>query len=112
MTQTQGDVLKFLCDIVFDEANGSQQKKVDLNKLDEEESPTTMLRNMAIRDVRPLEPTHEQDQPSSSTQVHPLLKTRSKKLNMVAMIKGELMKTMTRVKMKFHKCHTHESAKL
>jgi hypothetical protein len=37
---------------------------------DEDEVPTAAMRTMAIGDVRPLEP-QEQDQPSSSTLVHP-----------------------------------------
>jgi hypothetical protein len=36
-------------DIVFDETNVSQRDQVDLDELDEEEAPTTALRNMAIR---------------------------------------------------------------
>jgi hypothetical protein len=58
------------CDIVFDETNGSQVEQVDLDELDDEEAPCFALRNMSIGDVCPKEseePTHAQDQPSSSS---------------------------------------------
>jgi hypothetical protein len=58
-------------DVVFDETNGSPREHVDLvDDIDEVEVPTTAMRTMAIGDVRPQEP-HEEDQPSSSTIVHP-----------------------------------------
>jgi hypothetical protein len=56
---------------VFDETNGSQVDQVDLDELDDEEAPCVALRNMSIGDVCPKEseePTHAQDQPSSSMQ--------------------------------------------
>jgi hypothetical protein len=62
------------CDIVFDETNGSQVEQVDLDELDDEEAPCIALRNMSIGDVCPKEseePTHAQDQPSSSNQASP-----------------------------------------
>jgi hypothetical protein len=57
-------------DIVFDETNGSPREQVDLDDIDEDDAPTAAMRTMAIGDVRPLE-QQEQDQPSSSTMVHP-----------------------------------------
>jgi hypothetical protein len=54
-------------DVVFDETNGSPREQVDLDDIDEDEVPTAAMRTMAIGDVRP----QEQDQPSSSTLVHP-----------------------------------------
>jgi hypothetical protein len=57
-------------DVVFDETNGSPREQVDLDDIDEDEVPTAAMRTMAIGDVRPQE-LHEQDQPSSSTLVHP-----------------------------------------
>jgi hypothetical protein len=57
-------------DVVFDETNGSPSEQVDLDDIDEDEVPTTAMRTMAIGDVRPQE-QQEQDQPSSSTLVHP-----------------------------------------
>jgi hypothetical protein len=44
--------------------------QVDLDDIDEEEVPMAAMRTMAIGDVRPQE-LQEQDQPSSSTMVHP-----------------------------------------
>jgi hypothetical protein len=57
-------------DVVFDETNSSPREKVDLDGIDEDKVPTTARRTMAIGDVRPHE-QQEQDQPSSSTVVHP-----------------------------------------
>jgi hypothetical protein len=62
------------CDIVFDEANGSQVEQVDLDELDDEEAPCVTLRNMFVGDVCPKEseePPQAQDQPSSSNQACP-----------------------------------------
>jgi hypothetical protein len=62
------------CDIVFDETNGSQVEQVDLDELDDEETPCVALRNMSIGDVCPKEseePPQAQDQPSSSMQASP-----------------------------------------
>jgi hypothetical protein len=62
------------CDIVFDETNGSQVEKVDLDELDDEEAPCVALRNMSNGDVcskESEEPTQVQDQPSSSIQASP-----------------------------------------
>jgi hypothetical protein len=57
-------------DIVFDETNGSPREEVDLADVDEDEVLTAAMRTMAIGDVPPQE-QQEQDQPSSSTLVHP-----------------------------------------
>jgi hypothetical protein len=62
------------CDIVFDETNGFQVEQVDLDELDDEETPCVALRNMSIGDVCPKEseePTLAQDQPTSSNQASP-----------------------------------------
>jgi hypothetical protein len=59
---------------VFDETNGSQVEQVDLDELDDEEAQCVALRNMSIGDVcskESEEPTHAQDQPSSSNQASP-----------------------------------------
>jgi hypothetical protein len=61
-------------DIVFDETNGSQVEKFDLDELDDEEAPYVALRNMCIGDVFPKEseePPQVQDQPSSFIQASP-----------------------------------------
>jgi hypothetical protein len=57
-------------DVIFDETNGSPREQVDLDDIDEDEIPTTAMRTMAIGDARPQE-LQKQDQPSSSTMVHP-----------------------------------------
>jgi hypothetical protein len=57
-------------DVVFDETNGSLREQVDLDDVDEDDVPTDAIRTMAIGDVQPQE-HQEQDQPSSSTMVHP-----------------------------------------
>jgi hypothetical protein len=57
-------------DVVFDETNGSPREQVDLDDIDEDDVPTATIRTMAIGDVRP-QKQQEQDQPSSSTMVHP-----------------------------------------
>jgi hypothetical protein len=56
-------------DVVFDETNGSQVEKYDLDDVDDEEAPCDALRNMAIGDVRPQE-TNE-DQPCSNEATPP-----------------------------------------
>jgi hypothetical protein len=56
---------------VFD---GSQVEQVDLDKLDDEEAPCIVLRNMSIGDVypqEPEEPSQARDQPSSYIQASP-----------------------------------------
>jgi hypothetical protein len=63
-------LVKVSSDIVFDGTNGSPREKVDLDDVDEDDVPTVAIRTMAIGDVRPQE-QQEQDQPSSSTMVHP-----------------------------------------
>jgi hypothetical protein len=50
------ELVEVSSDVVFDDSNGSQREQVDLDDLDEEEASTTALRNIVIRDMRPLEP--------------------------------------------------------
>jgi hypothetical protein len=57
-------------DVVFNETNGSPREQVDIDDVDEDEVPTASMRTMAIGYVRPQE-QQDQDQPSSSTLVHP-----------------------------------------
>jgi hypothetical protein len=57
-------------DVVICETNGSPREQGDLDDVDEDEVLTATMRTMAIGDVRPQE-QQEQDQPSSSTLVHP-----------------------------------------
>jgi hypothetical protein len=76
-------------DVVFDETNGSPRDQVvDPNDVDEYDVPTDAIRTMAIGDVRPQE-HQEQDQPSSSTMVHPQLKTMNRFIKKRRVIKGE-----------------------
>jgi hypothetical protein len=75
-------------DVVFDETNGSPREQVDLDDVDEDDVPTATIRTMAIGDVRPQE-QQEQDQPSSSTMVHPQLKMMDRFLKKRRVIKGE-----------------------
>jgi hypothetical protein len=56
--------------VVFDETNGSPREQVDPDDKYEDEVPMVAMHTMVIGDVRPQE-LHEQDQPSSSTMVHP-----------------------------------------
>jgi hypothetical protein len=47
------------CDAVFDETNGSQKEQVDLDLVDDEETPCDALQRMAIGDVRPQVPNNQ-----------------------------------------------------
>jgi hypothetical protein len=75
-------------DVVFDETNSD----VELDDVDEDDVPTDAIRTMAIGNVRPQE-HKEQDQPSSSTTVHPQLKMMNRFLKMRRVIKWEHTKT-------------------
>jgi hypothetical protein len=80
-------------DVVFDETNGSPREQVDLDDVDEDDVPADVIRTMAIGNVRPQE-HKEQDQPSSSTTVHPpQFKMMNRFLKMRRVIKGEHTKT-------------------
>jgi hypothetical protein len=57
-------------DVVFDETNVSPKEQVHLDDVDEDEVSMAAMRIMVIGDVQPHE-QQEQDQPSSSTLVHP-----------------------------------------
>jgi hypothetical protein len=41
-----------MCDMVFDETNGSQKEQVDLDLVDDEEAPSDTLKRISIDDVR------------------------------------------------------------
>ena len=76
-------------DVVFDETNGSPREQVaDFDDVDEEDVPTAAIRTMAIGEVRPQE-QDERNQPSSSTTVHPQLKTMNRFIKRRRVIKGE-----------------------
>jgi hypothetical protein len=53
-----------MCDAVLDETNASQKEQVDLDLVDDEETPCDALQRMAIGDVRPQDPN---DQPQEQT---------------------------------------------
>jgi hypothetical protein len=78
-------------DVVFDETNGSPREQFDLDDIDEDDVPTAAIRTMAIGDMRPQE-QQEQDQPSSSTVVHPQLKKMTRFIKKRHVIKGERKK--------------------
>jgi hypothetical protein len=50
------------CDTVFDETNGSQVEKYDLDVVDDEEAPCDTMERMAIGDVRP----HDLSEPQAN----------------------------------------------
>jgi hypothetical protein len=75
-------------DVIFDETNGSPREQVDLDDVDEDDVPTAAIHTMAIGDVRPQE-QQEQDQPSSSTMVHPPTQYDEQVLKKRRVIKGE-----------------------
>jgi hypothetical protein len=75
-------------DVVFDESNGSPREQVDLDDVDEDDVPTAVIRTMATGDVRPQE-QKEQDQPSSSTMVHPQPKMMNRFIKKRYVIKWE-----------------------
>jgi hypothetical protein len=45
--------VKTMCDTVFDETNDSQKEQVDLDLIDDDETPCDALQKMTIGDVRP-----------------------------------------------------------
>jgi hypothetical protein len=86
-------------DVVFDETNGSPREQVELDDVDEDDVPSDAIRTMTIGDVRPQE-HKEQDQPSSSTTVHPQPKMMNRYLKKRRVIKGE--HKMSKLKRKKH----------
>jgi hypothetical protein len=75
-------------DVVFDETNVSPREQVDLDDIDEDDVLTAAIRTMVIGDVRPQE-QQEQDQPSSSTMVHPPTQDDGQVIKKRRVIKGE-----------------------
>jgi hypothetical protein len=59
------------CDVVFDETNGSQVEQYDLDVIDDEEAPCDALQRMAIRDVRPQDPSEPQASPTPNDTTPP-----------------------------------------
>jgi hypothetical protein len=58
-----------MCDVVFDETNGSEKKQVDLNLVDDKETPSDALQRMTIVDVRPQDPNDlpQEHSPNNTT---------------------------------------------
>jgi hypothetical protein len=81
--------------VVFDETNGSSREQVDFDDVDEDEVPMDAMRTMAIGDVRPQE---QQDQPSSSTLVHPPTQDEEHEPQDEGLDQGENMENMIRRK--------------
>jgi hypothetical protein len=52
--------VEIICDVVFDETNGSQVEKYDLDVVDDEEAPCDALQRMTIREVRPQDSSEHQ----------------------------------------------------
>jgi hypothetical protein len=51
--------VKTMCDAVFDETNGSQKEQIDLDLVDDEETPCDALQRMAISDVKPQDSSNQ-----------------------------------------------------
>jgi hypothetical protein len=49
---------------MFDETNSSQKEQVDLDVVDDKESPYDALQRMSIGDVRPQDPNDQPQEPS------------------------------------------------
>jgi hypothetical protein len=47
--------VEIVCDMTFDESNGSQKEQVDLNDADDELPPQEAIENLAIGEIRPQE---------------------------------------------------------
>jgi hypothetical protein len=60
-----------MCDVVFDEINGSQKEQVDLDLVDDEEAPCDALQRMMIGDVRPQDPSNQPQETSPNDTTSP-----------------------------------------
>jgi hypothetical protein len=63
--------VKTTCNVVFDEANGSQEEQVDLDFVDDEEAPCDILQRMPIGNVRPQDPSEQPKGQSPSDTTSP-----------------------------------------
>jgi hypothetical protein len=59
-----------MCDMVFDETNGSQNEQVDLNLVDDV-APCDALQRMVIGDVRSQDPSNQPQETSSNNTTPP-----------------------------------------
>jgi hypothetical protein len=60
-----------MCDMVFDETNGSQKDQVDLDLVDDKEASCDALQRMTIGDVRSQDPSNQSKKTSSSDTTPP-----------------------------------------
>jgi hypothetical protein len=60
-----------MCDVVFDETNGSQKEQVDLDLVDDEEASYDALRRMMISDVRSQDPSNQPQEASPNDTTPP-----------------------------------------
>jgi hypothetical protein len=51
--------IETMCDMMFDETNGSQKEQVDLDLVDDEEAPYDALKRMAMDDMRPQDSSNQ-----------------------------------------------------
>jgi hypothetical protein len=63
--------IETMCDVVFDEINGSQKEQVDLDLVDDEEAPCDALQKMLIGDVRPQDPSNQPQETSPNDTTSP-----------------------------------------
>jgi hypothetical protein len=60
-----------MCDVVFDEINGSHKEQVDLDLVDDEEAPCDALQRMLIGDVRRQDPNNQPQETSPNDTTSP-----------------------------------------
>jgi hypothetical protein len=60
-----------MCDAVFDETNDSQKEQIDLDLVDDEESPCDSLQRMTIGGVRPQDPSNQPQETSPNDTTPP-----------------------------------------
>jgi hypothetical protein len=63
--------IEIMCDAMFDETNDSQKEQVDLDLIDNEESPCDALQRMTIGDVRPQDPSNQPQETSPNNTTPP-----------------------------------------
>jgi hypothetical protein len=63
--------IEIMCDAMFDETNDSQKEQVDLDLVDNEESPCDALQRMTIGDVRPQDPSNQPQETSPNNTTPP-----------------------------------------
>jgi hypothetical protein len=61
-----------MCDVMFDKTNDSQNKQVDIDLVDSEETPCDALQKMTIGDVRPQDPSNQAQETSPNDTTPPV----------------------------------------